>query len=187
MNLGMKIACLGWGSLIWDQQNLKVQHEWLKNGPQLPIEFTRHSSDDRITLIIDKEAKPITVLWALMESEKLDEALNSLIIREKVIRKDDIHSVRVSDITDDSIKLNIIEWLKLNKIDAAIWTGLSYSKKTNNIRPTLSYIINHLSTIKDEEKKHEAEKYIRKAPEQIDTEFRRAIIKKLGWCSQIKS
>src|SRR5690348_5301348 len=54
----MKIACLGWGSLVWDPRALPIQREWFKDGPFAPIEFTRKSTDGRITLVIDPSAHP---------------------------------------------------------------------------------------------------------------------------------
>src|SRR6185312_7302266 len=49
----MKIVILGWGSLIWDPRELPREGTWIQQGPLLPIEFSRISSDARLTLVID--------------------------------------------------------------------------------------------------------------------------------------
>ena len=46
----MKIAVLGWGSLIWDPKELDANNEWNNDGPFLPIEFARISNNGRLTL-----------------------------------------------------------------------------------------------------------------------------------------
>ena len=175
----MKIACLGWGSLIWRPEGLKIQNKWFEDGPILPIEFTRQSKDGRMTLIIDKQAKPVRVLWALMHIDKLPEAVESLMMREGT-KKESIEVLRSSDSTEDAIKSGILEWLKSKQLDAAIWTGLSFSEGTNNERPTIESVINYLSKLDYNAQKH-AEEYVRKAPRQVDTEYRRRIEQEFGW------
>jgi nitroreductase len=51
-NTVLRIACLGWGSLIWKPENLPIIGEWKNDGPMLPIEFSRESGGQRITLVI---------------------------------------------------------------------------------------------------------------------------------------
>lgn len=65
----MKIAILGWGSLIWDPRALRtVGKKWSDGGPTLKIEFSRISSDDRLTLVIDEangsEVKTLFIISA---------------------------------------------------------------------------------------------------------------------------
>ena len=50
----MKIAILGWGSLIWQPKDLKFDANigWKEKGPILPIEFARISKDGRLALVI---------------------------------------------------------------------------------------------------------------------------------------
>jgi hypothetical protein len=50
----MKIAVLAWGSLIWDPDTLKVADDFSLSGPCLPIEFSRISKGERLTLVIDE-------------------------------------------------------------------------------------------------------------------------------------
>jgi len=176
----MKISCIGWGSLIWKPDRLKIQNKWFEDGPLLPIEFTRISCDDRVTLIIDEKANPVRTIWALMKVKNLDEAIESLKERERTSKKR-IHHVLSSDNPTEEIKKTIRFWLKEKELDAAIWTGLSYSKKTQNIRPNIDTIIDHLKNIIDYKTQKVAEEYIRKAPIQIDTEYRRVIERELGW------
>jgi hypothetical protein len=176
----MKIACLGWGSLIWRPEKLLIHNTWFEDGPILPIEFTRQSDNGRITLIIDKEAIPVTTLWALMATDNLQTAINSLKEREEVQNDNLIHFVKATHETNDEIKSIIIDWLKSKKLDAAIWTGLSFSKHTNYQQPTIEYVIRHLKSLEGEAKAL-AEEYIRKAPKQVDTEYRQKIQSELGW------
>jgi hypothetical protein len=175
----MKIACIGWGSLIWRPENLQIQNKWYEDGPILPIEFTRQSDNDRITLIIDKSAKPIRTFWALMTVDDLPSAIESLKQREGC-KTEGIRFVKSTDKNNEDVKSTIIKWLKTNQIDAAIWTGLSYSKKTDNNRPSIEYVVKHLKGL-DYNTRKIAEEYIRKAPKQIDTEYRRIIEFELGW------
>ncbi|MBL0261021.1 MAG: hypothetical protein IPQ10_08135 [Saprospiraceae bacterium] len=114
-----------------------------------------------------------------MLPSNIDECIESLKKREGTT-KENIHFTTINSNCEDVIKLTITKWLKEKDIDAAIWTGLSFSKKTKNERPTLSDIINHLEQLTGDERRF-AEEYIRNAPKQIDTEYRREIENKLGW------
>ena len=58
----MKIAVLGWGSLIWNKGNLRLTTNWTDGGPILPIEFSRISDDGRLTLVIDDVMEPMCQL-----------------------------------------------------------------------------------------------------------------------------
>jgi hypothetical protein len=175
----MKIACIGWGSLIWRPESLKIQNKWFEDGPILPIEFTRISKNNRVTLIIDAKAKPVRTLWAIMLLSNLEACVESLALREGT-SKTNIQMVSITDSTKDSISSIIKEWLINNNLDAAIWTSLSFSKKTEYKRPNINVILKHLESLKGTERAN-AEEYIRKAPLQVDTEYRREIEARFGW------
>lgn len=77
----MTIVCLGWGSLVWNSEELPVG-KWSSDGPQLPIEFARQSADGRITLVIAEDGEPVPVLWAPLNVKSIDEARKALAHRE---------------------------------------------------------------------------------------------------------
>lgn len=185
----MKIAILGWGSLIWNPQNLNYNKElgWNTEGPYLPIEFSRISSNGRLTLVIEKNAEMLKTLFAISHYEKLDEALLDLAVREGCSKgkigycyKD--KSGVICDPKDFKFQSDIEKWMVTNDdIDAVLWTNLSVKfYDTIGLKLTVENIINYLETL-DENIKPLAEEYIRKAPKQIDTKMRRAIEERLKW------
>lgn len=179
----MKIACLGWGSLIWRPENLLIRRQWFSDGPFLPIEYTRQSENGRMTLVITPGVKPLRTLWALMATEKLDTAKESLRIREGIGKRsanEKIASITVSEETNDETKLIIKNWATSLKLDAVIWTNLKPKFNEEERAPTLAEIISYLHSI-DVNKKALAEEYIRRTPKQIDTDFRRELEKEFNW------
>ncbi len=180
----MKIACLGWGSLIWRPESLLIRREWFSDGPLLPIEFVRQSNDGRLTLVITDTAKPIRTLWALMATGNLQIAMESLRIREGIGKnKRDSHIATVSKDTEteNPCNLTIQNWLRACNLDAAIWTNLPPRfKGEDNKEPALNEAIKYLQEL-DINTKANAEQYIRRAPRQIDTDFRRAFESAFGW------
>lgn len=83
----MKIAILGWGSLLWEggAEFDKRHDSWSVNGPTLNIEFSRISQKrlGALTLVLDNDQGSSTqVAWCLSKRAKLDEALSDLRKRE---------------------------------------------------------------------------------------------------------
>lgn len=176
----MKIACLGWGSLIWNPGGLKIKgKDWFNDGPLLPIEFVRISTNKRVTLVIDQDSKPITTLWNLMDTDDFQSAFDSLMKREGTIRKR-IRSINQSDVPKNSIEKIVQEWLKKKEIDVAIWTGLYLNNKTQDRRPSVDEIVNHLIALENSELDN-AKEYIIKTPTQVQTEYRKTIMSELNW------
>src|SRR5512143_907918 len=83
----MKIACLGWGSLIWDPRVLPIQRPWLEDGPLAPVQFRRKSLDGRIPLVLDPQAAPVPLLWGPMLLTELNAAKEALAEREQLTGK----------------------------------------------------------------------------------------------------
>src|SRR5438105_135185 len=82
----MRIAVLGWGSLIWNPRELRLASHWHPDGPLLPIEFARISGSrdgpPRLTLVFRQEADKVRTLWAQSGLDKLDDAIENLAKRE---------------------------------------------------------------------------------------------------------
>ncbi len=57
----MTIVVLGWGSLYWAPRELRIRDGWQADGPHLPVEFVRVSSDGRLTLVLFEEAEAVQV------------------------------------------------------------------------------------------------------------------------------
>jgi len=181
----LKIACIGWGSLIWDPRSIQVQRKWFEDGPILPIEYLRISKDQRLTLVLDEtHGTSVRTLWAFFESSVIEDARKSLQLREGIRDKNSekfIAHISAGEETDDSLKKPIQRWLLRKELDAAVWTNLPPNYKGENGQaPTLENTISHLSGLSVNQSSN-AEEYIRKTPKQIDTKFRREFEKEFGW------
>lgn len=191
----MKIAVLGWGSLIWNPVRESgrldlADDKWFPDGPQLPIEFARISRDRRLTLVICPAAEKVPVLWAMMASNSLDEAINNLRNVEGIrpssenrigyvnLQSGEKRSNVVADVADE-----IRRWARLKKAEAVIWTDLppNFEEKTRT-ELTEENVIIYLSNLPADSKTMKmAEEYIRRAPRQIKTRLRSAIEKNFEW------
>ena len=174
------IACLGWGSLIWDPRNLPIQRYWFDDGPLIPLEFARQSMDDRITLVISCDARPVRPLWALMDSDSLEYAKKRLQRRERTTNPEHIGDWSRGGPPPDSIP-RLSEWALARNVDSVIWTELPPRFNGKDHRPPrLEEVLEHLRALSGTAR-DAAEKYIRRAPRQIDTAYRRRIEAELHW------
>jgi hypothetical protein len=180
----VNIACLGWGSLIWNPGNLLNRREWFLDGPMLGIEFARESSDRRLTLVITNDAMPVRTLWTLMATADLEVAKQSLRVREGISNinfETYIGSYTVDKAPTTELEKTLQQWGAANQIDAVIWTNLppKFGRENNKV-PSIEDAINHLRSL-DINAKSNAENYVRRAPRQIDTEYRRRFEQEFGW------
>ena len=153
------VACLGWGSLIWDPRDLPIRRYWFDDGPLIPLEFARQSKDDRITLVIWPDARPVRSLWALMDSDSLDEARKQLQRREGSPKLKYIGNWSRGQLSPVSIP-GLSEWALARNVDSVIWTGLPPRfKGENNRQPGVEDVLRHLRALSGTER-DAAEKYI---------------------------
>jgi len=182
----MKIAILGWGSLIWQPKELKYDIDlgWNNEGVYLPIEFSRISNDGRLTLVIDSNATKVQTLYAVSLYDKLDEAISDLAEREGCFKdkigwydrsKDRFHP------NNFIYKQDIKTWINDTDVDIVIWTNISRKFKDKiGLDHNSENVIEYLRTLSNDIKTN-AEEYIRNAPFQINTVLRKEIEDKLGW------
>lgn len=179
----MIVACLGWGSLVWDPRELPIRGKWFEDGPFLPVEFARESQDGRITLVIVQSAKVVRSLWCIMEVDDLSKAKTALSKREGIHRENIAKHIGVCEAgkqTNDSVKSIINDWALNLKLDAVIWTNLPPKFGEKEIDPSAKQLISYFEKL-DINKRRLAENHIRMTPKQIDTKYRRLFEKRFGW------
>lgn len=178
----MKIACLGWGSLIWKPEALPVKGEWKKDGPHLAVEFCRISDGGELATALCNNVEPVSTLWAWLDCDSLEVACQALKTREGIpqARNDGIGSLIVQQKNAGPLA----EWAAAKDIDAVIWTALPAkgARGESNI-PTVEETIAYLDGLSGETREH-AKTYHQSVPAQIDTAYRRAIAAALGWHPQ---
>jgi len=181
----MKIACLGWGSLIWDPRGLNIEGGWKKDGPGLPVEFARRSGDGRLTLVLYPELEPVKVLWALMDTEDISESRKNLQAREGTIERyiDYIWKNEEYSYVLDSVEV-VKGWAQEKGLDGVVWTGLysNFEGKTG-MEFTVENAVKYLDGLTSEDRK-KAKEYIQKAPSQVRTPVRERVEDELGWQSE---
>jgi len=181
----MRIAVLGWGSLIWCPRDLRIKGQWYEDGPLLPIEFARVSKDERLTLVLFPGANNQKTLWAYSFCEDLDEAIENLREREETNQMKigfvSIPGSRSRCQAVPQVHGRIRKWVEEKGLDAVVWTDLSANfKKEAKMDFSEDNVITYLRRLKGKELE-EAEKYVRRVPEQVKTNIRRRIEKELGW------
>lgn len=177
----MRIAVIGWGSLIWCPGELRIASRWHRNGPLLPVEFSRVSQDGRLTLVIAEGAAAVTTLWALSELDDKEQAADNLRYREGTTRE------RIGDVTleknsTDRIHTIIKAWLERMSLEGAVWTSLPPKKPRNHEESLMTaQEASDYIRLLPEDIKGRAEQYVRNTPEQIDTVIRERLRRDFSW------
>lgn len=176
------IACLGWGSLIWDPRDLPIRGGWSADGPLVEVDFVRQSMDGRITLVLHPTGAPIPCFWAPMREMSLDEAWDALRRRERIPENDrtDIGLWSKGE-EPPGLVHGLPAWAEARDFDSVIWTALPprFDGRRGRV-PATAEVIAYLSALEGADRER-AETYIRRAPRQTATPNRRAIETALGW------
>lgn len=176
----MKIAVLGWGSLIWEPGDLTVvDGKWHKGGPQLPIELSRLSEGrQHFTYVIDERHKRrVPTRYAISERDNLEDAIAELACREGC-KATSIGFVLADEAAPHRARhgvpwQDIHKWVRDQKLDAAIWTDLKYKFDG---KWDLDTAVAFWKTQIPKERLPDAAKYASSAPPEVDTDLRRRLV-----------
>jgi hypothetical protein len=183
----MKIAVLGWGSLLWDPRELHLATPFELTGPSLPIEFCRVSKNHRLTLIIDEDYGTLCQTYAATSGfEDLDAAIENLAKREGMTRSADVGFVEAAGPARSRLATErhphavetIADWALHAGYDAAIWTALDTHFKRDSGEPfSVNAAMRFLEGLaeNDAEAFARALEYIRRAPAATQTPLRDAV------------
>ena len=178
------IYILGYGSLIWDLDDLapKVTGEWRMGiGPQFPLEFTRISPKRKqaLALVIDEAGDPCPSHAIQSIRASIAEAAQDLAARERTV----LDHIGWVDLTNGTAQSNyggvadlVTRWCERENAAGAVWTDLNGNFDHFTVERGIAY----LKTLKGESLSA-AEEYINCAPEATNTPLRRALAADPWW------
>jgi hypothetical protein len=189
----MQIAVIGWGSLIWCPGCLQIKSRWRSDGPALPVEFARISSDKRLTLVIhtgtlEEPTPDQQTYWALSEFEDVERAQENLRVREGTSAKHMAAEGQQGGEIDPEISARIRKWLQGQPdVQAAVWTALPSNwleqrGEQFTTEDAVAYL-RELESKRDQAKVtyDRAHEYVTNAPSQIQTPVRKMVGQEKGW------
>ena len=183
----MRIAIVGYGSLIWDLDNLAphVTGQWsLGTGPKMPVEFSRISPKRKmgLVLVVDQTLNH-QCQTNIIESSRsnLQHTINDLAARERC----DAEMIGHLDMNGNGLHgfSYVEEWLERSSFDGVVWTALPGNYHSHTGRAFSHHNArDYLRTLK-RDALVEAWRYIEFAPEVTATPFRQFLAEDPFWQS----
>ena len=177
------IAYLGWGSLVWQPDGLPVRGQWLADGPTVCVEFLRQSGNGRLTLVMHAAASAVTCFWVEAGTDDEGDAKRALREREAIPSKNmERHlGVWTHGCPAPASIPGLADWAAARGITTVLWTALPPKFNGVNQRvPSVEEAVAYLASLSGQTATL-AEEYVRRAPPQIDTVYRREFAARLGW------
>jgi hypothetical protein len=116
-----------------------------------------------------------------VQSDNIDSVIAALKKREEIPDHDAIKGIgRWVGNSPPPLIPGLADWAGTHCVDAVVWTALGFSSKGHAARRTADEVVQYLKTLRDEARST-AETYVRRAPRQIYTAYRRRIEADLGW------
>ncbi len=184
------IYVLGYGSLIWDLDDLapKVRGDWrMSAGPSLPLEFSRISPKRKQSLVVVIDAVhgdpcPTHAIESIRTT--IPEAITDLAARERTV---EAHIGWVDMASGDHYSMRegvsplVRDWCAAEGAAGAVWTDLDGNFQQDTGTPfTLPDAIAYLRGLEGESLAAALE-YINGAPAGTDTPLRRALAADPWW------
>lgn len=174
-----KIACIAWGSLVWDPGALPISG-WFQDGPAARVEFLRQSDSGLVTLVLHVNGTAVRTHWTTLSVGRLDEAIEALRKRERALSSDAIGRWSTGEPAPSLIP-DLPEWAASRGIAGAVWTALpsKFWGEAGRVASAAD-VIAYLGSCTGEVRAR-AEEYVRRAPRATRTDYRRRIEAQLGW------
>ena len=184
------IAVIGFGSLIWDLDNLSphVRGGWkMYAGPRLPVEFSLVSKKrlGALALVIDhRDGSECPTCVIESRRPDLQSAAQDLALRERT----DIQNIGLFDRNsglargaEQGTLDSVARWIESTPYDSAVWTdGKSNFAEHTGAEFDLDAAQRHLASL-NAMSRREAQRYIQNAPLRVDTALRRAVSQSSWW------
>ena len=179
-----KIAVIGFGSLLWDLDNLasKVSGKWkMYQGPVLPLEFSlvsrkRHLALALVIDYLDGAPCPTCVIDSIRSD--ISASVIDLAERERMVPSNIGFIDRSSGQSHSHRKetqQTLWHWIKNSDYDGAVWTdGERNFEDLTGKRFSLQTAQDHLWSLRGVSLE-EARRYIREAPSRVETPLRKAL------------
>ncbi len=187
-----RIAIIGWGSLLWDLDDLAahVSGDWqVAAGPTLPIEFALVSRkrNGALAAVIDHALgahSPCSVIDSAKNT--LAEAIHDLARRERCAPQHigALHRHNGFSQAKQTQTSTLVEiWLHTTHYDGAVWTDIETNFHTTIGQPfTISTAVAYLQSLSGDSLR-EAKRYIENAPAEVATPLRRELAAHDWWAA----